>query len=258
MPDLWAGCREARPLPGDLGVRMSNRERGPEPVPSKVDGPLQSPEPGRSGPEQEPYLIQRAQEGDHRAFEALVKLHDRRVFGIIGSFLRRRQDVEDLAQEVFLKAYLAIGTFRPGAPFAPWLHRIAVNATYDHLRGVRRRHEIALADLAEDEADFLQRYNEKGRPSAGGETADRIAARDLAERVLATLPPKDRLAITLREVQGFEVAEIADVLGCSRPAAKVRLFRARRAMQKALWRLIREEEEKRAARASRRKRDELS
>ena len=217
-------------------MRMSNREQGPE---------------------QEAWLIQRAQEGDHRAFEALLKLHDRRVFAIIGSFLRRRQDVEDLAQEVFLKAYLAIGRFRPGAPFAPWLHRIAVNACYDHLRGIRRRHEIVIADLAEGEADFLQHHIEKGSPAAGGDTADRVAARDLAERILATLSPKNRLAITLREVQGFEIAEIASALGCSRPAAKVRLFRARRAMQAALRELIRQEGQA-AELLQRRKWDDLS
>lgn len=201
---------------------------------------------GGQGLEQEAHLIRRAQEGDHRAFEALVKLYDRRVFGILGSFLRRRQDVEDLAQEVFLKAYLAIGTFRPGAPFAPWLHRIAVNTCYDHLRSIRRRHEVALADLAGPETDLLHHFIKEDRPPGPAGTTDRIVARDLAERVLSTLAPKDRLAITLREVQGFDIAEIADALGCSRPAAKVRLFRARRAMQRALRRLI-GEGERRAA-----------
>lgn len=179
-------------------------------------------------------LIQQAQEGDQRAFEALLRLHDRRVFALIGSFIRRRQDVEDLAQEVFLKAYLALGGFRPGAPFAPWLKRIAVNTCYDHLRKIRRRPEMALDDLAESEKMYL---------AAGGGSDDRVAARDLAERILATLSPKDRLAITLREVQGLEIAEIAHALGCTRPAAKVRLFRARRAMQATLQRMIRREEQ---------------
>lgn len=72
---------------------------------------------------------------------------------------------------------------------------------------------------------------------------DQIAARDLAERILAGLMPKDRLIITLREVHGLEIAEIADAIGCTRAAAKVRLWRARRAMQAGLQRLIRQEEE---------------
>jgi RNA polymerase sigma-70 factor (ECF subfamily) len=200
----------------------NDKEKGLEPAREQRDEAAQ----------EEARLIRQAQDGDQRAFEALVKLHE-----------RRRQDVEDLAQEVFLKAYLAIGRFRPGAPFAPWLHRIAVNTCYDHLRGIRRRPEIGLADLAESEADFLDRYVEKGYLSGGGEVDDRLAARDLAERILATLPPKDRLAITLREVNGFEIAEVARALGCSRAAAKVRLFRARRAMQAALRRLIRQDEQ---------------
>ena len=224
---------------------MNDKENSLEPAREQRDEAAQ----------EEARLIRQAQDGNQRAFEALVRLHDRRVFAIIGSFIRRRQDVEDLAQEVFLKAYLAIGRFRPGAPFAPWINRIAVNTCYDHLRATRRRQEIVLSDLAESEADFLDRYVEKGSPSAGGETADRLAARDLAERILATLPPKDRLVITLREVQGFEIAEIATALGCSRPAAKVRLFRARRAMQAALGRLIRQEEQK--ARLGRREEDDL-
>ena len=225
-------------------MRNYKRENGPEPA--RED---------RQGPAHETHLIEQAQRGDQQAFEVLIKLHDRRVFGIIGSFFRRKQDVEDLAQEVFLKAYLAIGRFRPGEPFAPWLNRIAVNTCYDLLRATRRRQEISLGDLAESEADFLDRYVEKGSPSGGDKMVDRVAARDLAERILATLPPKDRLVITLREVQGFEIAEIATALGCSRPAAKVRLFRARRAMQAAMTRLIRQEEQK--AHLRRREEDDL-
>lgn len=203
-------------------------------------------EPEREWPEwleEEDRLIRQAQEGNQQAFEALLRRHERRIFALIGSFLRRRQDVEDLAQEVFLKAYLAMGRFRPGAPFAPWLNRIAVNACYDHLRKSRRRPEVSLTDLADRESIFIHHLAARGYLSAGGESGDHVAAKDLAERILATLPPRDRLAITLREVQGFEIAEIASALGCTRPAAKVRLFRARRAMQATLERLIREEEQ---------------
>ncbi len=225
---------------------MTYHKQGPEP-----------PGGGNEGSGEEPRLIREAQQGDQESFEALLRLHDRRIFAIIGGFIRRKQDVEDLAQEVFLKAYQAIGRFRPGEPFAPWVNRIAVNTCYDHLRATRRRPEIMLGDLADSETDFLYRYNERGAPSSGGEALDRVAARDLAERILATLPPKDRLAITLREVQGFEIAEIASALGCSGPAAKVRLFRARRAMQGALQRLIRQEDEK-ANRARRSRGDDLS
>lgn len=225
---------------------------------SSGESPEPAREPGDGDAQQEAHLIRQVQEGDQRAFEALVRLHERLVFSVIGSFLRRRQDVEDVAQEVFLKAYLALGRFRLGAPFAPWLHRITVNACYDRLRGMRRRQEIGFADLAENEADFLERFVEKGSQSARARTDDRLAARDLAERILSMLPPKDRLAITLREVNGFEIAEIASALGCSRAAAKVRLFRARRAMQAALRRLIRQEERGARDRPGRRGEDDLS
>jgi RNA polymerase sigma-70 factor (ECF subfamily) len=197
----------------------------------------------REASERETNLIRQAQEGDCQAFEALLRLHEQHVFAIIGSFLRRRQDAEDLAQDVFLKAYLAIRRFRLGAPFAPWLRRITVNTCYDYLRTTRRRSEITFTDLGESERDVMHVLVEQGSPSIGTESGDRVAARDLAEQILAGLAPKDRLVITLREVHGLDIAEIADAIGCSRAAAKVRLWRARRAMQTWLQRLIRQEEE---------------
>ncbi|MBZ0168196.1 ECF RNA polymerase sigma-E factor [Candidatus Methylomirabilis lanthanidiphila] len=205
-----------------------------------------SPEPpgaGNEGPGEEARLIREAQQGDQRSFEALLRLYDRHVFAIIGSFLRRKQDAEDLAQDVFLKAYLAIGRFRPGAPFAPWLRRITVNTCYDYLRKIRSHAEVTFTDLGEGEGDVMHRLVEQGFPAPGHEVDDQVAARDLAERILAGLAPKDRLVITLREVHGLEIAEIADALGCTRAAAKVRLWRARRAMQARLQGLIRQEEE---------------
>lgn len=196
----------------------------------------------REASERETHLIRQAQEGDQQAFEVLLRLYDRHVCTIIGSFLRRKQDVEDLAQDVFLKAYLAIGRFRPGAPFAPWLRRITVNTCYDHLRRIRRHAEVTFTDLGEGERDIMHCLAEQGYSSIGTQSGDQIAARDLAERILADLAPKDRLVITLREVHGLEIAEIADAIGCTRAAAKVRLWRARRAMQASLQRLIRQEE----------------
>lgn len=202
----------------------------------------------REASEHEAQLIRQAQEGDHRAFEVLLRLHDRHVFAVIGSFIRRQQDIEDLAQDVFLKAYVAIGRFRLGAPFAPWLRRITVNTCYDHLRKIRRHAEVTFTDLGEREHDVMRVLVEKGYPPLGNQSGDQVAARDLAERILAGLTPKDRLVITLREVHGLEIAEIADALDCSRAAAKVRLWRARRAMQAQLQCLIRREQEEETAR----------
>lgn len=197
----------------------------------------------REASEREAPLVRQAQEGDQQAFEALLKLHERHVFAIIGSFLRRKQDVEDLAQDVFLKAYLAIRRFRPEAPFAPWLRRITVNTCYDHLRRIRRHPEVTFADLGEREHDVIHHLSEKGYASRGGEGPDQVAARDLAEQILASLTPKDRLVITLREVHGLKIAEIASAIGCTKAAAKVRLWRARLAMQARLKRLIGQEGE---------------
>src|SRR5574337_622101 len=127
----------------------------------------------REAAEREAHLIRQAQAGDHHAFEALLRLHDRHVFAVIGSFLRRKQDVEDVAQDVFLKAYLAIGRFRPGAPFAPWLRRITVNTCYDHLRRIRRHAEVTFTDLEEGERDVMHLLAEKGYSSIETQSGDR-------------------------------------------------------------------------------------
>lgn len=211
---------------------MIYRRQGPE-----------SPGEGNEGSGEEARLIREAQEGDQQSFEALLRLYDRHVFAIIGSFLRRKQDAEDLAQDVFLKAYLAIRRFRPGAPFGPWLRRITVNTCYDYLRKIRRHAEVTFTDLGEGERDVMRGLADHDSSVAGYAVDDQVAARDLAERILAGLTPKDQLVITLREVHGLEIAEIADAIGCTRAAAKVRLWRARRAMQARLQGLIRQEEE---------------
>src|SRR5574341_744568 len=92
-------------------------------------------------------LVQKTLEGDRESFGALVRRYQRLVFRVIGGFLRNPADVEDVAQETFLKAFAALSTFRPGAPFAPWLIRIATRASYDRLRQRRRANELAWEDL---------------------------------------------------------------------------------------------------------------
>jgi RNA polymerase sigma-70 factor (ECF subfamily) len=177
-------------------------------------------------------LVQRALEGDQESFAALVRRFQRLVFRVVGGFLRNPADVEDVAQETFVKAFAALSTFRSGAPFAPWLIRIATRASYDRLRQRRRAGETAWEDLAPAEQRAAQDLMQGSQPE------DQAAARDLAERALARLAPKDRQALILTHLQGFTTAEVAGAMGCSALAVRLRLHRGRRAMRQAVESLL--------------------
>jgi len=178
-------------------------------------------------------LVRRTLAGEERAFEVLVHRHGRLVFRIIRGILPGAE-VEDLAQEVFVKAYRSLGQLRSGSSLGPWLARISTTVCYDYLRGRQGRMEVTFTELSREQGE--------GLPAAIGEVVDprtvreqdRSLSRDLAERLLSQLSPKDRAALLLRELEGFSMADLARALGCSELAARLRLFRARRALRAML------------------------
>ena len=177
-------------------------------------------------------LVQRCLQGDSMAFADLVRRYERLVFRIAGGFLRDRSEVEDVAQEAFLKAYEALSGFRAGAPFGPWIAQIATRTCYDRLRARQRRGEVAWDDLS------LSEQSEARSFAAGRPADDAAAARDLAERALSGLPPKDRQALILADAMGHTAAEVGQMMGCTALAVRLRLHRARRAMRQAAERLL--------------------
>jgi RNA polymerase sigma-70 factor, ECF subfamily len=177
-------------------------------------------------------LVQRCLQGDSMAFADLVRRYERLVFRIAGGFLRDRGEVEDVAQEAFLKAYEALSGFRAGAPFGPWIAQIATRTCYDRLRARQRRGEVGWDDLS------LSEQSEARSFAAGRPADDTAAARDLAERALAVLPPKDRQALILSDALGHTAAEVGQMMGCTALAVRLRLHRARRAMRHAAERLL--------------------
>jgi RNA polymerase sigma-70 factor (ECF subfamily) len=177
-------------------------------------------------------LVQRSLQGDSRAFADLVRRYERLVFRIAGGFLRDRGEVEDVAQEAFLKAYEALAGFRTGAPFGPWIAQIATRTCYDRLRARQRRGEVAWDDLNSSEQAEARSF------AAGRPADDTTAARDLAERALATLSPKDRQALILADALGHTAAEVGKMMGCTALAVRLRLHRARRAMRQSAERLL--------------------
>ena len=170
-------------------------------------------------------LVRRAQAEDQEAFEELVRRHQHRVFAVAGGILHRREDVEDVAQQVFVKAYFSLKRFDQRAAFSTWLYKITVNECWDLLRKKKVRPLVYEADLSEEQARQVVGAEEK---DAGPDVSERLEARQHVERLLEGLDERDRLMLILKEVEGFAVDEIAEVLDLNANTVKVRLFRARR------------------------------
>ncbi len=174
-------------------------------------------------------LVLRAQRGDAPAYEQLVRIHQQRLLAVVGGILRRREDAEDVAQQAFAKAYFSLRRFDLRSAFGTWLYKIAVNECWDYLRKKKVRRLVYESDLSEDQ----QRQMETASESLGHElrprenTALRLEQRQLVDELLGELGEKDRLMLVMKEVEGFSVEEIGDVLGLNVNTVKVRLFRAR-------------------------------
>jgi len=181
-------------------------------------------------------LIAAVLKGDAASFEPLVQKYSPRVFATARRYARRDSEVEDIAQEVWLKAFEKLGSFRGEAPFEHWLMRMTVRTCYDFLRGHQRNRESSFSDLSEPENDWLERF--VAAPESAGEDAD--AARLLIQRVLEKLSPQARLVITLLEIEDRPVKEISQLTGWSVPLVKVRAFRARAEMRKILAKMAKD------------------
>ena len=181
----------------------------------------------------EPELIAAVLRGDRASFEPLVAKYSPRVFATARRYARRESEIEDIAQEVWLKAFDKLKSFRGEAPFEHWLMRLAVHTCYDFLRGHQRNRESSFSEISEPEEDWLNRFVTD--PSSAAE--DAAAARTLVNRVLEKLSPEARLVIQLLEIEDRSVKEIAKLTGWSVPLVKVRAFRARGEMRKILARM---------------------
>src|SRR5712692_8400651 len=171
-------------------------------------------------------LVRLAQKGEKAAFETLVHRHQHRVFAVAKGILKRQEDVEDVAQQVFVKAYFSLKRFDQRAAFSTWLYKITVNECWDLLRKKKVRPLLYESDLSEEQARQVMASGEKENP--GPDVSEKIEARERVERLLEGLDERDRLMLILKEVEGFSIDEIAEVLSLNGNTVKVRLFRARR------------------------------
>jgi RNA polymerase sigma-70 factor (ECF subfamily) len=181
-------------------------------------------------------LIAAVLKGDAASFEPLVQKYSPRLFAMARRYARRESEVEDIVQDIWLKAFEKLHSYRAKAPFEHWLMRLAVRTCYDSLRRHQRNRETTFAELTQPEEDWLDRFI--SQPEAADENAE--AARQLIERVLEQLSPPARLVITLQAIEERSVKEIARLTGWSVPLVKVRAFRARAEMRRILSRIAKE------------------
>ena len=174
---------------------------------------------------EEKQLVRLAQEGSPAAFEELVAKYQPKVFSMALSFTRNREAADDLAQEVFLKAYLALPRFHGKSEFGTWLYRISINHIRDFLRKKGRAKEVSLDDVPEIS------FSDREQAEKAEQERETEARRTLVQRFVQALPEKYRVILTLRDIQGLAYEEISRILKLSPGTVDSRLHRARRMLR---------------------------
>ena len=173
-------------------------------------------------------LVARVQKGDSRAFDMLVLKYQHRIFGLISRYVHDADEVQDVAQEAFIKAYRALPRFRGDSAFYTWLYRIAINTAKNHLVSRSRRPPGSDVDVEDAE------YYVSGGALHEIETPESALfgseLKEVVERAIRDLPEDLRTAVTLREFDGLSYEDIADIMDCPVGTVRSRIFRAREAI----------------------------
>ena len=175
-------------------------------------------------------LIKRAQAGDSAAFNEVVLAYRKRILGTITRLIARSEDVEDVAQEVFLRLYFSLDQLQKAEVFEPWLYRLTVNAAYDYLRKQRRRQEFRMSDLSEQQV-LMADAMAGGKVEQDQQYQKKI--RESVDSLLSGVSEADRILLMLKEVEGLSLKELEKIYKVNENALKVRLFRARQRVLKA-------------------------
>ena len=182
-------------------------------------------------------LVARAQRGDKRAFELLVEKYQRKLARLLSRFIRDPAEVEDVAQEAFIKAYRALPAFRGDSAFYTWLYRIGINTAKNYLMAMGRRAPTS----TEVEADEAEGFDEGEQLRDINTPESVLLSKEIAETVNSTiekLPEELRIAIQLREIEGMSYEDIAKVMDCPIGTVRSRIFRAREAIAQQLRPLL--------------------
>ena len=177
---------------------------------------------------EEKELVRRSQEGDEEAFGELVNKYKTKVFHLAYSLTHDQQTADDLAQEVFIKAYFALKRFKGQSEFGTWVYRIAVNHCRDFLRKKSRMSQISFEDV---QAKIAIKDDEMFPEEREKEAEER---RRLMYEAIETLPDRYRVILSLRDIQGYSYDEITKILSLSPGTVDSRLHRARKMLRKKL------------------------
>lgn len=178
-------------------------------------------------------LVQRAQAGEHAAYEQLMRRYYARIYGLVYNMTSNREDAEDLAQEVFVKAWKALGRFRGQSSFYTWIYRIALNRTINYRKRRNRRATVSFDEFDPDvkQADTYREFSSKGsvlRKMSLSEFQEKM------NKALLTLSEKHRAVVVMHDIEGLPHAEIASIMRCSEGTVRSRLFYARKLLQAEL------------------------
>ena len=177
-------------------------------------------------------LVERVKRGDKRAFDLLTLKYLHKIISLVGRYLRDKDEVQDVAQEVFIKAYRALPNFRGDSAFYTWLYRIAINTAKNYLVSKSRRPPDT--DIDVDDGEFQADYavlRDDDTPEANLATSQ---MEDVIYKAIADLPEELKVAVTLREFEGLSYEEIAEVMECPVGTVRSRIFRAREAIEKKI------------------------
>jgi RNA polymerase sigma-70 factor (ECF subfamily) len=180
-------------------------------------------------------LVRRAQAGDESAFREIVERYQSKVFSIIHGIVRQRNDVEDIAQQVFAKVYFSIRNFDFRSSLITWIYKITVNECFDYLRKKKVRKLVYESDMSEDEVRRVE--NTEPVVDRSTRTDSTLARRDYIVKLMDRVSDEEKQLLVLKEVEGYSVEELAGMLKMNENTIKVKLFRARQKLVKAAQRL---------------------
>jgi len=175
-------------------------------------------------------LVRRAKKGDYRAFDLLVLKYQSRVIATAFKFVKERQLAEDIAQEAFIKSYKSIDSFREESSFYTWIYRITVNTAKNYLVSSKRRDEVAISNLSQDNSF----YPEKLDVDSPQEILKASELRDLIFETLSSLGEETRTALSLREFDGLSYEQIAEIVQCPVGTVRSRIFRGREVIEEVV------------------------
>lgn len=171
-------------------------------------------------------LVERVQRGDKKAFELLVAKYQRKLNRLLSRFIRDPSEVEDVAQEAFIKAYRALPSFRGDSAFYTWLYRIAVNTAKNYLVAAGRRAPTSTQINSEEAESFEEGHQLRHMNTPEAELMSKQVAATV-NQAMEALPDELRVAITLREIEGMSYEDIAAAMNCPIGTVRSRIFRAR-------------------------------